>query len=159
MGLITQISSRKTTREEKNTNRDSIQLETTTVAVVDTVEQTPVVAASVTLASPCPICRCPQLWFDRYGGGPHCVTCLRPPSKALVGSVRNVITLDDGSFAWEDDRASDAKPGSVGTDYSGGEPGTDHDFDHRYRCYTSHDGKREIIERRDWTFLNAMIAD
>ena len=67
-----------------------------------------------------------------------------------------IVTESDGSFAWEEERAS-GEPTEAR--YAGGEPGSDADFDRRYRCYVSRDGKRKIIERRDWTFLHAMILD
>lgn len=33
----------------------------------------------------------------------------------------------------------------------------DKEFDRQYRCYGTRDGKRFVIERRDWSGLNDMI--
>lgn len=150
MGLISQI--------EKNSHVKKIETKNFERATdhekISQPEESP---SSRGEPAPCPICRSPIFWIDRYGGGPHCVICQPPPSKSLVARLREIATEDDGSFAWDDERATD---GTTEGRYAGGESGGElHDFDQRYRFYTSRDGKREIIERRDWTFLNAMIVD
>ena len=140
MGLISQI-------EKKRESKIKNAIESPPVRQPESVSTKP---------APCPTCRSPILWLDRYGGEPHCVACQPPPSKSLVARQCEIVTEPDGSFAWEDGRATG---GTAEARYAGGELGSDADFDRRYRCYTSRDGKREIIERRDWTFLNAMILD
>lgn len=97
--------------------------------------------------SPCPTCHCPRFWFDRYGGGPHCQTCRQPPAASLVARWREIATLADGRFAWADELPPEAKC-AVDLDV---------EFDRKYHCYVTRDGKRFVIERRDWSFLNSSM--
>jgi len=100
-------------------------------------------------AAPCPTCRCPRLWFDRYGGGPHCIDCKPPPSRAMVAGIRDVAMAPNGSFAWLDELEADER--NVFN--------FDLEFDRRYRCYETPSGNWSVIERRDWNSLNsAMIV-
>ena len=148
MGLISQI--------EKNSHAKKIEQKISVTEISPDVQPPPLPKNFP--AAPCPICRSPIFWFDRYEGDPHCLACQPPPSRALVARMDDVLTTGDNQFTWRADRAADATGGIAEPDYSGGDPGTDHEFDRRYRFYTSRDGKREIIERRDWTFLNSMIT-
>lgn len=151
MGLISKI--------EKNSHAKKIE-QKISVVEISPVEQQQSLPKKFP-AAPCPTCRSPKFWFDRYSADPHCRICQPPPSRALVARLDDVLTLDDGSFVWAFDRAADATPGG---DTEGRSAGgvlwlSEESFNQRYRCYTSRDGKREIIERRDWTFLNSMILD
>ena len=96
---------------------------------------------------PCPTCRCPKAWFDHYGGGPHCFECKPPPTKSMIRRQCDVITTSNGSFAWSDETPPEELS----------EVDLELEFDRKYRCYETRDGKRFVTERRDWSFLWDMI--
>jgi hypothetical protein len=44
----------------------------------------------------CPACKCPIVWWDRYGGGPHCLSCRKPPAphESFVERWLDVRTVE-----------------------------------------------------------------
>ena len=144
MGLISQI--------EKNSHAKKIE-QKISVAEISPVEQQPLLQNNFP-ATPCPICRSPIFWFDHYGGAPHCLACQSPPSRTLVARTDDVLTLTDENggtaFTWRADRAADA---------TGDGQNDGREFEQQFRCYTSRDGQREIIERRDWSHVWSMICE
>lgn len=109
---------------------------------------------------PCPDCRSPIVWFDRYGGGPHCAVCHPPPSRALEARRCSIVVLDDGTFALHSHGASGVVPAAGESPPSvAGEPiDLDAEFGQRWREYLTGTVKnpRRVIQRRDFKFTEPM---
>lgn len=155
MGLIAEISKRKKICEENSSSELS----------------SPVFGGAPN-PHPCLSCHSPRFWFDRYGGGPHCAICRPWPSRSLAGLVVDVLRSEDGSWRWSDGLSPGGQARPPGGGSGGGEherSAEDREFDQRYRTYeiaaVRGSGNRPdklgriVIERKDWTFLNAMILD
>lgn len=140
MGLISQI--------EKNSHAKKIEQKISVSEISSPVQ--PSLATNKFPAAPCPICLSPIFWFDRYAGEPHCLVCQPPPSLALVARTDDVLTTGDNQFTWLADRAVDATRDGQSDN---------REFEQQFRCYTSRDGKREIVERRDWSHTWSMICE
>lgn len=107
----------------------------------------------------CPNCHESAWWWDRYGGGPHCQACRPWPAKALV--ARRSESYQESPLPTQSPPlAAQLQTRPLTKDVA---DMTCEEFERLYRWYETRgdrngNGKRLVIERRDWKPEWQMIA-